>query len=145
MNTEEMKILTLNDNFERIKGLTNTLSIDFIKLDKKVKCSGARVRQTLLDIKKLCDLMRRQVLSQVKEIPIKHRVKKTKENFLEKSLDKNCLLGAEPLIELKTSITDEPVVVEMVQPEPELLGKPKRKRRANKEKLKVEVVENLSP
>jgi hypothetical protein len=126
MNTEEMKILTLNDNFERIKGLTNTLAIDFIKLDKKVKCSGARVRQTLLDIKKLCDLMRRQVLSQVKEIPIKHRVKKTKED-----------------IELKTSITDEPVVVEMVQPEPELLEKPKRKRRANKEKVKV--VENLSP
>lgn len=142
MNTEEMKILTLNDNFERIKGLTNTLAIDFIKLDKKVKCSGARVRQTLLDIKKLCDLMRRQVLSQVKEIPIKHRVKKSKENFLEKSLDKNCLLGEEPL---KTSITDEPVVVEMVQPEPELVGKPKRKRRANKEKVKVEVVENLSP
>ena len=129
-----MKILTLNDNFERIKGLTNTLAIDFIKLDKKVKCSGTRVRQTLLDIKKLCDLMRRQVLSQVKEIPIKHRVKKTKEN---------CLLEAEPLIELKTSITDEPVVVEMVQPE--LLEKPKRKRRANKEKVKVEVVENLSP
>ena len=139
MNTEEMKILTLNDNFERIKGLTNTLAIDFIKLDKKVKCSGTRVRQTLLDIKKLCDLMRRQVLSQVKEIPIKHRVKKTNENFLEKSLDKK------PLIELKTSITDEPVVVEMVQHEPELLEKPKRKRRANKEKFKVDVVENLSP
>jgi hypothetical protein len=126
MNTEEMKILTLNDNFERIKGLTNTLAIDFVKLDKKVKCSGARVRQTLLDIKKLCDLMRRQVLSQVKEIPIKHRVKKTKED-----------------IELKTSITEEPVVVEMVQPEPELVEKPKRKRKANKEKVKVEVVENL--
>ena len=50
------------------------LDQDYEKFDKKkVKVAGARVRNNLLNIKKLCDILRKQVLVQIKDLPIKHR------------------------------------------------------------------------
>jgi hypothetical protein len=68
---------TLNENYEQMKGLVNSLSIEMDKLqNKKIKSSGLRVRASLLDIKRLCDTMRKQILVDVKAMPVRPRKKK---------------------------------------------------------------------
>ena len=43
--------------------------------EKPSKVKGTRLRATLLQIRKHCDVMRKEVLAEVKEIPVKTRAK----------------------------------------------------------------------
>jgi hypothetical protein len=63
------------ENYKSLKAITEALDTDFTKFQgKKVKASGNRVRNNLLNIKKLCDVLRKQILVDIKEIPTKHRI-----------------------------------------------------------------------
>ena len=70
-------IKTIDENYENLKALITSLNQDYEKFtQKKVKASGQRVRASLLNIKKLCDVLRKDVIKDIKEIPIKSRKKK---------------------------------------------------------------------
>ena len=65
---------SISENYTNIKAVIVALDQDYEKFEKKkVKVAGARVRNNLLNIKKLCDILRKQVLVQIKDLPIKHR------------------------------------------------------------------------
>ena len=69
-------IKTIDENYENLKALITSLNQDYEKFtQKKVKASGQRVRASLLNIKKLCDVLRKDVIKDIKEIPIKSRKK----------------------------------------------------------------------
>ena len=62
-------------NYDKLKSCIDALSQDFDKFQSKnVKASGQRVRANLLDCKKLCDILRKQILVEIKSIPVKHRI-----------------------------------------------------------------------
>lgn len=66
-------------NYEMLQSMIASLAIDFKKFsEKKIKVAGCRVRGQLLDIKKLADVMRKEVLAEVKSMPVKTRKKKDK-------------------------------------------------------------------
>jgi hypothetical protein len=66
---------TSTENYKSLKAITEALDTDFTKFQgKKVKASGNRVRNNLLNIKKLCDVLRKQILADINEIPTKHRI-----------------------------------------------------------------------
>lgn len=70
-------IKTIDENYENLKALITSLNQDYEKFtQKKVKASGQRVRASLLNIKKLCDVLRKDVIKDIKEIPIKSRKKR---------------------------------------------------------------------
>lgn len=67
-------IKSMTENYEALKAIIEALNQDFEKFnEKKVKAAGARVRNNLLNCKKLCDKLRKQVLADIKALPIKHR------------------------------------------------------------------------
>ena len=106
-------IKTIDENYDNLKAVITALTNDYEKFkQKKVKAAGQRVRASLLNTKKLCDTLRKQVKEEISSIPIKHR---------NKSSD-----------EASTSEDDKPeeenVVVETKE-------KQKRKRKANKPKV----------
>lgn len=67
---------TCEENYQSLKAIVNAIDTDFKKFKlKKVKASGNRVRNNLLNIKKLCDELRKQIQEDIKAIPTKHRKK----------------------------------------------------------------------
>jgi hypothetical protein len=63
------------ENYEKICSMVKAMETDHIKFSqKKVKASGNRLRNNLLNIKKLCDEMRKDILTDMAKIPTKHRV-----------------------------------------------------------------------
>jgi hypothetical protein len=65
---------TMKENYDALKATIEALTLDYEKFnDKKVKAAGARVRNNLLNCKKLCDKLRKQVLVDITALPIKHR------------------------------------------------------------------------
>tara|TARA_R110000796_G_scaffold77688_3_gene173593 strand:- start:839 stop:1252 length:414 start_codon:yes stop_codon:yes gene_type:complete len=63
------------DNYETLKATCDAMTSDFEKFNsKKIKACGQRVRSNLLTIKKLCDTLRKQIIKDINEIPIKHRI-----------------------------------------------------------------------
>jgi len=112
VNMEQVK--TIDDNYNNLKAVIMSLTQDYEKFKtKKVKVAGARVRNNLLNCKKICDTMRKQVLEQIKELPIKHRQSKSSDDETET-----------PVVEPETPVVEE------LPP-----TKIKRKRRANKVKI----------
>jgi hypothetical protein len=108
VNMEQVK--TIDDNYNNLKAVIMSLTQDYEKFKtKKVKVAGARVRNNLLNCKKICDIMRKQVLEQIKELPIKHRTTE----------------------KLPVEVEVEVEVVEKVDEELPTIVKIKRKRRAN--------------
>ena len=68
---------TIDENYSQLKCITEALNVDYEKFKcKKVKVAGARVRNNLLNCKKLCDVLRKQVLNDINKLPINHRIKK---------------------------------------------------------------------
>lgn len=122
---ENPNIKTIDENYENLKAVITALTQDYEKFKaKKVKAAGQRVRASLLNTKKLCDIMRKQVIEDIRAIPIKHRNKSSDEEGEMKS------------DEDKTTSEEEvkPMEVEVVIEE-----KPKRRRRkANKVKEKID-------
>jgi hypothetical protein len=71
---------TMEENYESLKAVILGLSQEYEKFkSKKVKIAGSRVRNSLLNCKKLCDVLRKQVLLDIKSIPVKHREIKEQE------------------------------------------------------------------
>jgi|TARA_R110000823_G_scaffold177628_1_gene310188 hypothetical protein len=118
VNMEQVK--TIDDNYNNLKAVIMALTQDYEKFKtKKVKVAGARVRNNLLNCKKICDIMRKQVLEQIKELPIKHRTKDEK-------------LPVEVEVEPETLVVEElPPPTVKVDEELPTIVKIKRKRRAN--------------
>jgi len=116
-------IKTIDENYDNLKAVITALTQDYEKFkSKKVKAAGQRVRNGLLNTKKLCDILRKQVLADMREIPIKHRFSKSSDEEEVKSEEEHPLSEREVMEEtgeLKPVIT-----------------KTKRKRRANKVKEK---------
>ena len=107
----------MSDNYDELKCLIDALYLDFDKFrNKKVKASGQRARNILLNCKKLCDVMRKEILNDLKNMPIKQR--KAKEEAKEE--------------EAKEEAKEEEAKEEEVEEKP----KKKRVRRANKKKVK---------
>ena len=66
---------TMSENYETLKATADAMTSDFEKFNsKKIKAAGQRVRSNLLTIKKLCDTLRKQIITDIKDIPIKHRI-----------------------------------------------------------------------
>jgi hypothetical protein len=136
---------TISENYINIKAVIVALEQDYEKFEnKKVKVAGARVRNNLLNIKKLCDILRKQVLSQIKELPIKHRTKssddedsKSDEDSSSSSLSStNGEIKEETKEETKEEETSSSETnKEIKEEETKEVIKPKRKRRANKVKV----------
>ena len=98
----------MSDNYDELKCLIDALYLDFDKFrNKKVKASGQRARNILLNCKKLCDVMRKEILNDLKNMPIKQR-------------------------KAKEEAKEEEAKEEEVEEKP----KKKRVRRANKKKVK---------
>ena len=68
-----------NENYELLKSCSKALCQDYEKFNnKKIKAAGQRTRNNLLNMKKLCDQLRKQILTEMQEIPIKSRIPKEK-------------------------------------------------------------------
>lgn len=105
------EIKTIDENYENLKAVITALTNDYEKFkQKKVKAAGQRVRASLLNTKKLCDTLRKQVKEEITAIPIKHRNNRTSSESEEET-------KSEPTPETSPKV------------------KPKRKRRANLPKL----------
>lgn len=111
------EIKTIDENYENLKAVITALTNDYEKFkQKKVKAAGQRVRASLLNTKKLCDTLRKQVKEEITAIPIKHRNKGS---------------SSESEEETKSEPTPEP---KSEKPETSPKVKPKRKRKANRPK-----------
>jgi hypothetical protein len=105
-------------DLQKLMTLVGGLKMELERFEKKgTKVSATRSRATLLQIKKLCDQMRKDILAQSKQIPTRSR--KVKE------------------VEADEPIPDPPVLrreqtVDYAQPSPEPV-KPKRRTRKKKD------------
>lgn len=133
---KEVKINSINENYKDLQALIECLNLDMDKFQKKkVKAAGQRARNNLLNTKKLCDKLRKQILAEIKAIPIKHRItddegSDTKEEVI-----------PEPL-ELKRETTEAPKDIGAHESHQPLKPKPKRTRKANKKKLTKEDIKD---
>ena len=67
---------TIAENYKDLQALIECLNIDIDKFQtKRVKAAGQRARCQLLNCKKLCDILRKQIIADIKTIPIKQRGK----------------------------------------------------------------------
>ena len=147
-NTE---IKTIDENYDNLKAVITALTQDYEKFkSKKVKAAGQRVRNGLLNTKKLCDTLRKQVLADIREIPIKHRSKSSSDEEGEVKSDEvkseeevkeqSDPSGKEEHTFVKNfnehvmKPLSEREVMEASGELPPVITKPKRKRRANKVK-----------
>ena len=130
MGVESKELNSLEQNYEDFKSVVQMINNDYEKFHiKKVKVSGQRCRNNLLTCKKLCDSLRKNVLDEMKEMPVKSRNKKVEvpqsrpvSPVVELDLEK----GANGIDE--SQLPEEPVAPE----EPE--QPKKRTRKANKKK-----------
>jgi len=80
----EEKVNSMEDNYKDLQALIECLNLDFDKFkEKKVKAAGQRVRNNLLNTKKLCDKIRKQILEQIRDIPVRHRTSDSEESPVE--------------------------------------------------------------
>lgn len=143
-NTE---IKTIDENYDNLKAVITALTQDYEKFkSKKVKAAGQRVRNGLLNTKKLCDTLRKQVLSDIREIPIKHRSKSSSDEEGEVKSEEEVKREEEhPFVKTFNEVVMKPLseterapcereVMEELGELPPVITKAKRKRRANKVK-----------
>ena len=136
-NTE---IKTIDENYENLKAVITALTQDYEKFkSKKVKAAGQRVRNGLLNTKNLCDTLRKQVLTDIREIPIKHRSKSSSDEEGEVKSEEDVKSEEEhPFVKNFNEQVMKPLsereVMEASGELPPVITKPKRKRRANKVK-----------
>ena len=82
----EEKVNSMEDNYKDLQAIIECLNLDFDKFkEKKVKAAGQRVRNNLLNTKKLCDKIRKQILEQIRDIPVRHRTSDSEESPVEES------------------------------------------------------------
>ena len=126
------QVNTIDDNYDNLKAVIMALTQDYEKFKtKKVKVAGARVRNNLLNCKKICDTMRKQVLEQIKELPVKHRQPK--------STDENEITPPVLAEELPTAELEE------LPPSPPKLVRQKRNKTNVGANILLPVVEDVCP
>ena len=134
---DEVKNPTIDENYDNLKAVITALTNDYEKFkQKKVKAAGQRVRASLLNTKKLCDTLRKQVKEEITAIPIKHRNKSSDEDE-DKSEDKPEDKPEEKPEEKKEEPNffkafNEHVIIPLNNQQ---VTEPKRKRKANKPKV----------
>ena len=127
---KSQEIKTIDENYENLKAVITSLTQDYEKFkEKKVKAAGQRVRNGLLNTKKLCDELRKQVKAEIVAIPVKHR----------KTTDDSDDSEDQKIGETITTITKEDdgvyetsITLTDIKEEDKPEEKPKRKRKANK-------------
>ena len=68
------KAKSLDENYEGLKAMIRACDADYEKFKtKKVKVSANRVRANMLNCKKMCDVIRSQLLEQLRQCPTKQR------------------------------------------------------------------------
>ena len=138
--------MTTKENYETLKATIEALSVDFEKFDsKKVKAAGQRARNHLLTAKKLCDTLRKQIITEMRELPTRHRISDTEsktESESEETEDKKETEELPPPPELKRETTEAIQSQKDFKTEPITLIKPKRTRKANKRKLTKEDIKD---
>ena len=86
----EEKVNSMEDNYKDLQAIIECLNLDFDKFkEKKVKAAGQRVRNNLLNTKKLCDKIRKQILEQIRDIPVRHRTSDGEESPTEEKEEKD--------------------------------------------------------
>lgn len=132
--------MTTKENYETLKATIEALSVDFEKFDnKKVKAAGQRARNHLLTAKKLCDTLRKQIITEMKDFPTRHRISDTESKTESESEETEEL---PPAPELKRETTEAAQSQKDFKTEPIPLIKPKRTRKANKKKLTKEDIKD---
>ena len=132
----------IDEIYGNLKAIIIALDQDYEKFkSKKIKVAGARVRNTLLHCKKLCDMLRKQLLTQINKLPVKHRSKSSDEfdvsNKSEVPLGTSISSGSEE--DTMETPLSEREMMEHSGEIPPVITKTKRKpRRANKKKEKKE-------
>jgi hypothetical protein len=133
---------TMQENYDALKAIVVALDQDFEKFqDKKVKAAGGRVRNNLLNCKKLCDKLRKQVLADIKILPIKHRKLNDEEGkdyenpTNTPAQSSNTDTSEDELVDLETPVlerenTEMPEQLKKVK-------KPRKPRKANKKKVQT--------
>ena len=139
---DEVKNPTIDENYDNLKAVITALTNDYEKFkQKKVKAAGQRVRASLLNTKKLCDTLRKQVKEEITAIPIKHRNKSSDEDEdkpedkpEDKSEDKSEEDKPEEKKEAHSFFKafNEHVIIPLHNQQ---VIEPKRKRKANKPKV----------
>ena len=118
----------LKENYELLKSNVDSMNSDFEKFNnKKIKVAGSRFRNSLLNCKKLCDTLRKQVTENISTLPIKHRTQPR---------DSPTPISSEEEEEVKEEVvvTQESQTQEEAKEEPNKTIKKKRTRKANKVK-----------
>lgn len=122
--TNEEKINSVDENYKSLQATIECLNLDFDKFNqKKVKAAGQRVRNNLLNIKKLCDKIRKQILEDIRELPVRHRTS-----------DSETKEGEESPVEEKEGETKEGETKE----EKEVKEEPKKVKRVRRANIKKE-------
>jgi hypothetical protein len=68
---------TLDENYKALKSTIIVCDTDYDRFTQDmIKVSAGRLRGNLLAVKKLCDVVRKQVLEDLKALPSKPRAKK---------------------------------------------------------------------
>ena len=118
----------LSENYKALKATVEACDADYEKFtSKKVKVSANRVRANMLNCKKLCDVIRKQLLDELRECPTKPRG--SKKGGEEKEPEASAPVPEpEPAPE---PVAPEPVAVEV---EPTAKKSQPRKKRATKPK-----------
>ena len=105
--------MTTLEDYKKLKACVEAMESDIQKFHlKKVKASGQRARNQLLNCKKFSDTLRKSLLADMKAIPMKHRTAKPKE--VEEFKDGDELIDGEESVQIIDTI------------------KPRKSRRANK-------------
>jgi hypothetical protein len=117
---------TVEDNYKTVKSTIDTSTTDYEKFkSKKVKAAGQRARNNLLNAKKLCDTLRKQILEDIEGMPTKHRITDTAATTESVAVE-NCLVDVE-----------EKPIEEKEKPIEEKEKKVRRSRKANKKVVDI--------
>ena len=128
---------TISENHKELQSIFDALNQDFQKFNlKKVKIAGARVRNNLLNCKKLCDKLRKQIQNEVRALPTKHRIIDTTTKVEEKPIEVKEIEENPNVLQSKISFDiPESFINKTFKDE-----KPKVKRTRKANKLKVEEI-----
>jgi hypothetical protein len=117
-----------NKNYNSLKALVEALETDYTKFNtRKIKVCGNRVRNNLLNIKKLCDSLRKEIQVELNSLPTKHRIKNIKMEVKDDEV-KNVDVNVEEVKEFEEELP--PLPTELVRQNAEVKPKkPKTKRK----------------
>ena len=128
------------DILKRIKSTVEALETDYNKFkSKKVKAAGQRVRNQLLNTKKMCDQLRKQIVEEMVSMPTKHRIGVSLDCETAKQTTKEDSFDCETT--KQTEETEETAKQTTKEEPAEVVKKVRKPRKANKKKNTEETVD----